>query len=87
MTKDLGAPKMVFAPAIAYGHTDAFHIGIDSYPREKIEYRQYKFLGRIKPRETDDFNKMDVLDEARAKFGPRADVYRTARFWVVFEIQ
>ncbi len=73
------------APALAYGHRRAFDMATDSFPSADFDYRSYKRLGNIAVNETDDAH--TVRARARAKYGPRADVFRTARYWIVYVIR
>jgi hypothetical protein len=81
---NLGAPKLITAPEIAYRRPDAYHSGADFTPRkDDLPYREYKFLGRLPP--VDDAR--IARSQAKAKYGPRANVFRTARHWVVYEVR
>lgn len=83
--RNLGAPKLLFAPEIAYRQPEAFHSGYDSAPRE-ISYRSYQFVGRMPVAGEDDTYVANARAAAREKYGPRVDVFRTARHWVVYRV-
>lgn len=80
----LGAPKII-VPAIAYRQLPVYQDGINVAPRmDDYTYRQYVFLGRLLIANYADSGA--ARDAARTKFGPRARVFRTARFWVCYQV-
>lgn len=82
---NLGAPKLITAPELAYRRPDAYHAGADFTPRkDDLPYREYKFLGRL-PLQSEDGRLARTA--AKAKYGPGANVFRTARYWVVYEVR
>jgi hypothetical protein len=84
--KNLGAPAArVLCPAIAFGHHDVFDMGRHDYPHNEPDYREYRFLGRLPIGAYTETRTARVA--AQAKFGPRANVFLTARYWVVHEIR
>lgn len=70
------------APPGAYREPVAYDSHTDSFPRE-IEYGAYRRLGIMK-------NTGQSASAARraalAKYGPRAKVYMTARYWVCYDV-
>jgi hypothetical protein len=84
---------LCMAPAIAYGHVHVHdmgrgddHFGSDAEPllAEIVDYRQYVFLGRLPIglyTET-----AEAKAAARAKYGPDAKAFATARYWVCYRI-
>lgn len=83
---NLGAPRTYVVPAIAHRQADVYRDGLDLAPRKDDNaYRQYKFLGRLPVEEYADT--WAARDEARTRFGKRANVFRTARFWVAYAVQ
>lgn len=88
MKHDLGAPRAlthVAAPALAFGRSDAFHSGSHEWPRSDADYRTYRRVGRMPAADFEYLS--DARAAAREKYGPRVNVFETARYWVVYEIR
>jgi hypothetical protein len=83
--QNLGAPRTYVVPAVAHRQNDVYRDGVNTAPRTDDVYKQYKFLGRL-PGEAFDEAK-SARDAAQERFGPRARVFRVARYWVCYEVQ
>ncbi len=86
MKHSLGEPQPMPVPDVAYGRDDVYHMGTDDAPRQDVDYRQYKFLGRYPVRSNMGDSTTKVRARARKQYGPRANVFMTARWWVVYEV-
>ncbi len=83
---NLGAPSAICqAPDLAYGVREPFHMGDSDMPRSDADYREYKFLARFPVAEHADV--YSARAAARAKFGPKANAFYTARYWVAYVIR
>jgi hypothetical protein len=83
--KNLGAPALkCSAPSAAYRQPDVFHMGTQDWPHNEPDYRSYKFLGRLKG--ADFAHTTAAQRAAKEKFGQRAKVFRTAKWWVAYEL-
>jgi hypothetical protein len=84
-TGNLGAP-MLLVPEIAYRRPDSYRLGHDDAPRkDELAYRDYKKLGIFPLR--DGMDTAAAKAYAKDKYGPRARVFATARYWVAYEVQ
>lgn len=70
-------------PAVAFRPQTAYNSAVDAEPKE-IEYGTYKKLGLIK--NTGQSYGAARL-EAKRRYGHKADVIHTARFWVAYTIE
>jgi hypothetical protein len=83
---NLGAPKMLFAPEIAYRQPDVYHAGSDLGPRRDVSYKEYQFVGRYRVADEAEDARV-VRARAKEQYGRKVDVYRTARWWVVYRVR
>jgi hypothetical protein len=82
--KGLGAPRMLFAPEIAYRKPDVYRDGVDTGPRSSHSYAEYSFIGRYPAEDIDEVRV--VRSAARTEFGPHVDVFRSGKWWVIYAV-
>lgn len=82
--KRLGAPRMLFAPEVAYRRPDVYRDGLDTGPRSSHSYAEYKFIGRYPADDVDEVR--IVRSAARTEYGAHVDVYRSGRWWVIYSV-
>lgn len=85
LSGNLGAPT-VQAPELAYRRPDVYQDGLATAPRnDEMPYKDYVFLGRIPVNENEGTQAATAI--AKAKYGPKAKVFQTARYWIAYEIR
>lgn len=74
------------APQHAYRRPDVYHSGVDFAPKNDYDYREYHFVGRLLVELEEDGR--TAAARAKERFGkPKAQVFRSGKYWVVFEVK